>query len=277
MPVGDSLVRLAARRPGGWQAYALRFMRTLHARIGGLEVIAFEAISVNGGDGLSALVHGSHGGAHNGRRGREVLSLVQRQLQHMGYVATVRSTSFSAHRTLRNLPEAAAEARLLDALTLRDLVEAGRIRPARAPRPERPRALTLDRTDELVWQTLPVVRRAVARAWGVEALTLARGTPVLVASRDGTWALRSYILLLSPEGVSLEVEVRRPRGATAPPPAVRQVFAALPSISSWYGDSRWLARRFGRTERSLRAAIEVSETTLCHAIGLFAIGRLRSN
>ena len=144
---------------------------------------------------------------------------------------------------------------MLDALTLRDLLKPKRVCPVRAPRAHRPRALALGRTDELVWRTLPVLRCAVGGAWGVEALALARGAPVLVDSIDGTWALRSYVLLISPDGVSLQVEVQRPRGATVPPPPVRRVFAALPSISSWYLDCRWLARRFGRTERSLRAAL----------------------
>lgn len=255
MPVGERLIRLAARRPAGWRAYALRFVRTLHARVGGLEVIAFKAITVNRSDGPSAVVHGWHGGARNSRRGRNLLSQIERQLQCLGYTVTVRSTTFYAQRRLRSLPEAAAEARLLDALALRDLVQASGIGPTRAPRPPRPQALSLRRTDELVWRTLPVLRRAVGRAWGVESLALAREKPVLVPSRDGTWTLRSYILLVSPAGVSLDVEVQRPRGATVPPPPVRRVFAALPSSSSWHEDSCWLNRWFGRTERGLRAAL----------------------
>ncbi|GEM_PF-6415348 len=259
MPVGDSLVRLAATRPGGWRAYALRFVRSLDAVIGGIKVIAYGAISVREGGGISAEIHGWHQGAHNSRRGRDLLRRIEQVLQNLGYEVTVYPTSFWASRTLRSLAEAAAEVRALDALSLGRLVKAGRTGPVRVPRLRRPRALVLRQADELVWQALPVLRRAVTGEWGVEALCLARGAPVLVASIDGTWALRAYVLLVSPVGVELDIEVQRPRGTAKPPPLVRRVLAAIPVNSAWYQDSRWLCRRFGRTERSLRAALATAE------------------
>lgn len=255
MPVGDSLIRLAATRPDGWRAYSLRFVRSIHASIGGIKVIAYGAISVRQGEGISAGIHGWLQGEHDSHRGGDLLRRLQHEIQGLGYVVTVHSTTFSACRPLWGLADAAAEARTLDALALGRLVWAERARRVRAQAPRRPRVFALRQTDELIWKALPSLRRGVTGAWGVESLCLARGAPVLVASIDGSWALRSYVLLISPYGVELDVEVQRPRATATPPPLVRRVLAAIPVNSTWNCDSRWLCRRFGRTERGLRAAL----------------------